>query len=132
MKNSDTSEYNQNHYIRELEQINLILNKILELSDRRNYKSQIDSGISQLENASAHSKSLINKISSKPDLSEDMLEMVHHNLRTPLTSIKAYTDLIMQEKFGNISDLQKTKLRIVSSDIERMQETITRLFQNNR
>lgn len=130
MKRSNTSVLDQNHYVRELEQINLILNKILELSDKCS-DTQIDSSISQLENVSTHSKILVNEIDSKPTLSADMLEMIHHNLRTPLTSIKAYTDLIMQEKFGTISDLQKTKLRIVSCDIENMQNVIARLFQNN-
>lgn len=132
MENSHTNENTaKNHYIKELEQINLILNKITESSNTKtNNESRLDTAISELEYASIYSKTILKNISSKPKLTNQTLEVIHHNIRAPLTSIKAYADLILQDKFGNTSNLQKEKLRIASDDINTLKSIISKLFQH--
>lgn len=125
---------NKDHYIKELEQINMFSQKIIEMLNKKEKESDLDANISQLETASRYSKDFLQKVTAfEPShISNEILEAINHNLRTPLTSIKAYTNLILQERIGSISEAQKEKLQIVSTDIQNLQDVITKLFHRRQ
>ncbi|KFM18820.1 two-component system OmpR family phosphate regulon sensor histidine kinase PhoR protein [Marine Group I thaumarchaeote SCGC AAA799-P11] len=52
------------------------------------------------------------KIIRKQDvLSQEILDSLSHELRTPIVTIKAYTDMLIDGKFGDLKPTQKEKLR---------------------
>jgi len=62
----------------------------------------------------------------------EFVSVVAHELRTPMTSIKGYTDLILQGTMGEITDGQQHFLQIVRSNVERLSELINNLLDTSR
>jgi signal transduction histidine kinase len=62
----------------------------------------------------------------------EFVSIVAHELRTPMTSIKGYTDLILQGAMGEISDGQRHFLQIVRSNVERLSDLISDLLDTSR
>jgi signal transduction histidine kinase len=67
----------------------------------------------------------------------EFVSFVAHELKTPMTSIKGYTELILSGVTGNMNDQQQTFLGIVRSNVERMitlvsdLNDVTKLQTNN-
>jgi signal transduction histidine kinase len=62
----------------------------------------------------------------------EFVSIVAHELRTPMTSIKGYTDLILQGAMGEVTDGQRHFLEIVRSNIERLSDLISDLLDISR
>jgi PAS domain S-box-containing protein len=62
----------------------------------------------------------------------EFVSTVSHELRTPLTSIKGYTDLLIAEAVGSISDGQRRFLNIVKSNADRLTALINDLLDISR
>ena len=59
--------------------------------------------------------------------------LVSHGLRSPLTSIKGYTDLLVQqEETGPLTELQREFLEIVQSNTERLLALVNDLLEMSR
>ena len=58
----------------------------------------------------------------------EFISTVSHELRTPLTSIKGYIDLILDGDTGEINELQKEFLEIVSQSSDRLNNLINDLL----
>lgn len=67
----------------------------------------------------------------------EFVSFVAHELKTPMTSIKGYTELLLSGMTGGMSDQQQTFLGIVRSNVERMitlvsdLNDVTKLQTNN-
>jgi signal transduction histidine kinase len=55
------------------------------------------------------------------------ISVVSHELRIPMTSIKGYTDLILQKVVGPVNEQQVEFLRIIRNNVERMSTLISQL-----
>jgi PAS domain S-box-containing protein len=53
-------------------------------------------------------------------MKSELISIVSHQLRTPMTSIKGYTDLIYLEAVGEINEAQRRFLRIIKSNADRL------------
>ncbi len=62
----------------------------------------------------------------------DLMSLVTHELRLPLTSIKGYTDLVHRGIAGPLTDQQKQFLGIVLRNVARMSTLIDSLADINR
>jgi signal transduction histidine kinase len=62
-------------------------------------------------------------------MKSNFIDIVAHELKTPLTSIKTYTDLLRKEKLGSLNKLQKEKLTQTSKNIERLTRLIDDMLQ---
>lgn len=56
---------------------------------------------------------IINYLEENEVISKDIFDSFSHELRTPIVSIKAYTDMLLQGHFGELSAVQKEKLERV-------------------
>jgi len=66
-------------------------------------------------------------------LKAEFYALVSHGLRTPLTSIKGYTDLLLQpEECGSLTDLQQEFLGIIQSNAQRMLALVNDLLDLSR
>ncbi len=59
---------------------------------------------------------------------DQFLAMVTHELKTPLVPIRGYTDLLLAQKFGPISEQQRPKLETIKSCSEAMLKLISDLL----
>lgn len=57
----------------------------------------------------------------------DIMSVVSHELKTPMTSIKGYTDLLLQGAVGDVSQTQHQFLSIIRSNVERMEALVSDL-----
>ncbi len=67
---------------------------------------------------------------SKYDLSDDMINMVAHELKTPVGAAKSFIDLM--SKFGELNDQQKHYMNRAFSALDRMEELINDLLNFSR
>jgi len=62
----------------------------------------------------------------------EFVSMVSHELRTPMTSIKGYTDLMLMESVGALTDGQEKFLSIVRSNVNRLTMLVDDLLDISR
>ena len=60
------------------------------------------------------------------------VSIVTHELRIPLTSIKGYTDLILQQAVGEINEQQENFLQVIRNNVARMSALISDLSDISR
>ena len=122
------------HHLSELKQIQLIQKKLaqkLETAQSFDRPVTITEVVDNLDYASNFATNLTTILSTK-QVKRKVLDKLNHELRTPLVPIHAYTDMLLSEKFGKLSDEQTNKLRIVNSNIRKLEETINNLLNENQ
>ena len=62
-------------------------------------------------------------------ISKDIFERFSHELRTPIVTIKAYADMILDGKYGELTPLQKEKLTIVEENTVLLIDTIMKMLE---
>ena len=62
----------------------------------------------------------------------DFVSIVAHELRTPMTSIKGYTDLVLSGVVGELSESQKNFLEVVKSNTDRLSTLVAELLDLSR
>lgn len=60
------------------------------------------------------------------------VSVVSHELRIPMTSIKGYTDLLLQGMMGPLTDPQKNFLDVIKNNVERMRVLVSDLSDISR
>lgn len=60
------------------------------------------------------------------------VSVVSHELRLPMTSIKGYTDLLLQGMVGPINEQQTQFLEVIRNNVERMQALVSNLSDISR
>ncbi len=97
-----------------LEELNLIdqVGKHLSLSlSAINYnetlKDEVEVKTEQLKKANAKITKSYKKLQELDALKDDFISIASHELRTPMTIIRGYTDFLLSEKFGSVNKQQK-------------------------
>jgi signal transduction histidine kinase len=62
----------------------------------------------------------------------EFLSMTSHELRTPITPLKAQIQMLQQQYFGKLTEKQKTSLRIVLKNTERLSNIIEDFLEISR
>ncbi|HLF90894.1 MAG TPA: GAF domain-containing protein [Anaerolineales bacterium] len=62
----------------------------------------------------------------------NFVSVVSHELRIPMTSIKGYTDLLLQGMMGPLTDPQKNFLDVIRNNVERMRVLVSDLSDISR
>ena len=62
----------------------------------------------------------------------EFLSMTSHELRTPITPLKAQIQMLQQQFFGKLTEKQKTSLRIVLRNTERLSKMIEDFLEISR
>ena len=68
------------------------------------------------------------ELKSLNKIKDELLSNVSHELKTPITSIKGYSELIVDEKLGKINEQQKNAMEVVVRNSERLNRLIDSLI----
>jgi signal transduction histidine kinase len=66
------------------------------------------------------------------DAKSEFVSIVSHELKTPMTSIKGYTDLLIKRQAGPLTDIQQQFLNTVRSNVDRMSDLVSKLLDLSR
>ena len=91
-----------------------------ELLTKREYEESMD----RLADAERHEE----KLKAESDLKTQFIYNISHDLKTPLTSIKGYSKLMMEGQFGAITDEQKGALDTVLGEVDRLMALILQIL----
>lgn len=76
--------------------------------------------------------SLYEKLNNK---NSNLLSSLNQEIRTPLVLIKSYTDMLLDDQFGTITQIQRDKLTLMSKSIDSLIQAVLDVneqrFKNN-
>ena len=87
----------------------------------RNLERRVQERTAELQNA-------LERLAELSKLKANFIANISHELRTPLTHIKGYTELLISESFGAISEEQKHALQISQKSTTRLENLIEDLI----
>ena len=65
-------------------------------------------------------------------LKNEFISTVSHELRTPMTSIKGYTDLLVSEKVGALSEQQRHFVQVIKTNADRLTALVNDILDISR
>ena len=80
----------------------------------------------------AFSRSLEDKVEERTQELREFVSMVAHDLRSPLTVISGYTELLQEDKEPLASDKQERALNTIASNVEHMLQMTDELLELSR
>ncbi len=98
-------------------------------------------GILQLDSASRladHAATAIvnaqlyEEVKRANDAKSEFVSIVSHELKTPMTSMKGYTDLLVKGMAGPVSDMQAQFLNVIRANVDRMSTLVNDLLEVSR
>jgi len=72
------------------------------------------------------------ELKSLDEMKTNLLSNVSHELRTPLVAVMGYTDIVLNEKAGPVTDTQREYLRISMRNVEKLVTLIENLLDFSR
>jgi signal transduction histidine kinase len=75
---------------------------------------------------------LYGEVKRANDAKSEFVSIVSHELKTPMTSIKGYTDLLIKGAGGPLNELQQQFLNTVRANVERMSTLVGDLLEISR
>jgi len=69
-------------------------------------------------------KELYQYLASHEEFSEKIFDAMSHELRTPTVTIKAYTEMLLEGEFGDLTPKQKEKLERIKKNIDLLIDAI--------
>lgn len=61
---------------------------------------------------------------------DEFLTMISHELKTPLVPIRAYTDMLLHNKFGELTSEQKQRLELIKTSTDSMLNLVSDLLDS--
>jgi len=89
-----------------------------DVTEQKKLEDQIKDSYKTLDNA-------FKELQKMDQIKSELVANVFHEIRTPLTSIKGYTELMLDDSLGPITDMQRKSLAIMLRNIDRLSRLIT-------
>lgn len=114
------------HFIKELQQIRLLQKKLDGvLSDHVPDVQKTSYIMDHIESVNSFATKFADNISShKIKLTKDFLTTLNHDLKTPLVPIHAYSEMLLQGKFGKLNQEQEKRLELLVLSVQQLQKKI--------
>jgi len=74
------------------------------------------SGSEEIESMSKSVQQMVNEIKKSAKQKEEFSSMIAHELKTPLTPIQGYADLLLSEKSGQLNEEQKRQIKLIKEN----------------
>ena len=83
----------------------------------------------ELEQEKIIFKELYGYLSSHEKISNEIFDSMSHELRTPIVAIKAYTDMLLHNKFGELTPEQKQRLEMIQKNTDSLVKAVFDLLE---
>lgn len=117
---------NSDHTLRELQQVNMLLKKIV--TKIENPSISFGQKMQDIEQVSIAANNVLKKLPDNNQISIELLDKINNDLKNPLTPVNAYIQLFLSGHLGELTDMQKQKLQIISDNLKELEFTIKKLF----
>jgi len=65
-------------------------------------------------------------------ISDEILESMSHELRTPMVTIKSYFDMLIEGKFGNLTQEQQEKLEKIKANTNLLMDAVFKMLEKSK
>ncbi len=96
-------------------------------NDKKSLSFEVDK-TSELEQEKIIFKELYGYLDSHEKFSEKVFDAMSHELRTPTVAIKAYTAMLLDGKFGELTPEQKEKIERIKKNTDLLVDAIFNLL----
>lgn len=108
---------------------------VLESDEDRQWEQELVMFLMRLCNHAAIAISnakLYEAVQAADKAKTEFVSFVSHELKTPMTTIQGYTDLLMRKDVGDMNEMQMSFLRTLKSNVERMKMLVSDLEDVSR
>jgi hypothetical protein len=122
------------HFIRELKQINLLQKRLDSvLDDDIPTEQKTTQIIDHIESVNSFAMEFTDNVSSrKIKLTKDFLTTLNHELKTPLVPIRAYSEMLLQGRFGKLNQEQKKRLELLVLSTQQLRNKVESICNDLR
>lgn len=85
--------------------------------------------LKELEQEKIFMEKINEHLEKNESISKEVFDSFSHELRTPVVTIKTYTDMILNGAFGDLTPEQKEKLLRVKENTELLIEVIMKMLE---
>lgn len=71
-------------------------------------------------------------LSNKEFISQEIFDSMSHELRTPIVSIKAYTDMLLEGRFGKLEKIQQEKLNHIKTNTNLLLDIVFKMLEKSK
>ena len=97
-------------------------------NDKKSLPFEVDK-TRELEQEKIIFKELYGYLSSHEKISNELFDSMSHELRTPIVAIKAYTDMLLHNKFGELTPEQKQRLEMIQKNTDSLVKAVFDLLE---
>jgi len=65
-------------------------------------------------------------------ITDEVLDSMSHELRTPIVAIKAYTEMLLHDKFGELTPDQKQRLEVIQKNTDSLTNAVFDLLEKSQ
>ena len=88
--------------------------------------------IKELEQEKSFTEEIINYLEKNNTISQEVFDSLSHELRTPVVTIKAYIDMLLEGYFGELRPEQKEKIEQVKENTDFLIKVISEMLEKSK
>jgi len=88
--------------------------------------------IRELKQEKFLAKDIINYLEENDVITQEVFDSLSHELRTPVVTIKAYIDMLLEDRFGELRPEQKEKMGQVQENIDILIKVISEMLEKSK
>ncbi len=83
----------------------------------------------EIEQEKLFLEGIIKYLEDNESISKEIFDSMSHELRTPTVTIKAYTEMLLEGKFGDLTKIQHEKLERIKTNTELLLDVIFKMLE---
>ena len=83
----------------------------------------------EIEQEKMFLEGIVKYLEENENISKEIFDSMSHELRTPTVTIKSYTDMLLDGKFGDLTKIQHEKLERIKINTELLIEIIFKMLE---
>jgi signal transduction histidine kinase len=88
--------------------------------------------LKDMERARQELERAYEELKALDQMKDEFLEMMSHELKTPLTSMSSFVQLFLDGKLGELREQQRAGLGIISEDVKRLEGSVDKIMDISR
>lgn len=86
----------------------------------------------ELEQGKIFLDGILKYLGENDNITKEIFDSMSHDLRTPTVTIKSYTDMLLDGKFGDLTKIQHERLERIKTNTELLIEIIFEMLKKSQ